>query len=197
MPLISDQSLQSSLNLSSYQRYGLAVALACTILHAAETPWIDNDWDHDQVKVSIVKDSTGRETLSQLPYIAYLFHANLTQGSQQLNYRFRSSKILNRTVFALGVLLIELCLNRSFEELRRTSPVTLTDDYDFAVHKVDEVYREAGDSYGYAVQRCLKFEFKGISSSRKLTFPAFRQTFHDTVVAPVSVKYLRSPRMTV
>ncbi|KAL9616955.1 MAG: hypothetical protein Q9160_008225 [Pyrenula sp. 1 TL-2023] len=185
-------SSQSRVRLSSRQRYGLAAELAKTVLYLGNTPWIDAEAGLEQIKLFIERGSSGHLPLLVVPYLSYLFPASPPQGSQQSSYRFQSSKIHDKVICALGVCLIELCLNAQFEELKSSSVLGQVDDFDFAVHKLDDVYREAGDSYGYAVQRCLKFEFKGISPSRTLIYPAFRQTFHQNVVAPVQARYLRS-----
>ena len=91
---------------------------------------------------------------------------------------------------------IELCLNTSFHDLRQLFPgsqTTAIDDDSIAVVKVDEVYLEAGDAYGYAVQRCLRCEFPGRDITKSFDFAQFRRHFYDGVVAPVQAVYMRLP----
>ncbi|KAI6368842.1 hypothetical protein MCOR31_005399 [Pyricularia oryzae] len=77
-----------------------------------------------------------------------------------------SGSVRNGTLFALGILLIELGLNQSFEQLR--------DD----------------ESYGYAVQRCLRFEFPGRDVTKSIQFDQFRhQFFFLCVFAPVQATF--------
>ena len=105
--------------------------------------------------------------------------------------------ILKATVFALGIFLIELCTNKSFTEIRQAgeaaTPASLLDDYQTALSNLDEVYRLAGDAYGYAAERCVKFSFQGRDRYKDFDFSQFRQQFHDAVVAPVQATYLMLP----
>jgi len=105
--------------------------------------------------------------------------------------------IPNSAIFALGILLVELCLNNQFEEIRQASgsaaSASLLDSYLTALRMLDEVYRQAGDSYGLAAERCLKFSFSGRDLYNNFSFSQFRQQFHDTVVAPVQTTYLMFP----
>ncbi|KAK6834322.1 hypothetical protein PG987_009016 [Apiospora arundinis] len=109
----------------------------------------------------------------------------------------------NKTLFALGVLLIELCLGKPFEQLRREYhygslsaafgmgiPVN---DYEIANQYVDKVYLEAGDFYGHAVQRCIRCEFPGRDITKNFQFEQFRRDFFSYVIAPVQTTYALLP----
>jgi hypothetical protein len=111
---------------------------------------------------------------------------------------FNSNQIRNHTLFSLGILLIELCLNKPFDEFRihsptGTAPTSILDDFAIAESKLDEVYNQAGESYGYAVQRCLRCEFPGRDVTKNLDFSPFRRHFYNNVIAPVQATYLRYP----
>lgn len=56
--------------------------------------------------------------------------------------------------------------------------------------KLEKVYDKAGDSYGDAAQRCVRFSFQGRDVSKDFNFEQFRHQFYDTVVAPVQVTSL-------
>ena len=111
----------------------------------------------------------------------------------------RSSLIRNQTIFSLGILLIELCLNVPFEQLRReaqsgdlTTSLGIgptTDDYHIADLQVQRVYLEAGDDHGYAVQRCLRCEFPRRDVTKTFIFDSFRRDFFAYVVAPVQATF--------
>lgn len=98
-----------------------------------------------------------------------------------------------RAIFALGVLLIELCVNKSFQEMRKVYAGSIEDpllaDYVAAERALDEVYSLAGNSYGYATERCVKFAFEGRDAHRDFGMSRFRQQFHDDVVAPVQATH--------
>ena len=184
------------LALSAKQRYGLAAALAWAILHFSCTPWLDDTWDGEQVNVFLESTAAGREHLSRNPCISYLFETHATLSALTPTDHFNSNQIRNKTLFALGILLIELCINKSFEEFRQqgdtgSSATTILDDLKIAESKIDEVYNQAGDSYGYAVQRCLRCEFPGRDITKKFEFSTFRRHFYNNVVAPVQATYIR------
>jgi len=62
-------------------------------------------------------------------------------------------------------------------------------DYELADRLSDSIYDDAGRSFGYAVQRCLRCEFPGRDSLKRLENEQFRKIFFDGVVAPVQVAY--------
>lgn len=195
----SIQQLHPHLALSAKQRYGIAASIAWSVLYLSGSPWLGDRWDEDQVRMFLEKSiNAGREMLSRHPCTSYLFPTPTIQQQTLMN-DFKHL-IPNKAVFALGILLIELCINKPFEELREnrlsgagTSSVTLLDDYQVALSKLDEVYRLAGDSYGYAAERCVKFSFQGRDVTKDFDFSQFRQQFHDAVVAPVQATYLMIP----
>jgi hypothetical protein len=118
--------------------------------------------------------------------------------------------IRNRTLFVLGIMLIELCLNRSFQNLKadllksqnlsgnscqNTTPQSLIsfEDIGVAYKLVDNVYLDAGDEYGNAVQRCLRCGFDGRVEDQDFKLPQFRKNFFRGVVAPVQATYDMMP----
>lgn len=179
---------------SAKQRYGIAASIAWSVLHLSGSPWLGDDWDEHQTKILIEKGQSGREMLSRHPYASYIFTSTATPKEPPMD-DFKHL-IPNRTIFALGIILIELCINKSFAEIQQTgekSCQSLLDSYETALRTLDDVYRVAGDSYGYAVERCVKFSFQGRDLYKDFDFAQFRQQFHDAVVAPVQATYLMFP----
>lgn len=180
--------------LSTKQRYGIAASTAWSVLHLSGSPWLGDNWDEKQANIFLERNQGGREVFSRYPCASYIF---LPPNPEQPTTNAFNHLIPNRTVFALGILLIELCINKSFAENRQPSesvtPASLLDDYQAALSKLDEVYRLAGDSYGYAAERCVKFAFQGRDLYKDFSFSQFRQQFHDNVVAPVQATYLTFP----
>jgi hypothetical protein len=193
-----EQSAQQKtpyVSLSTKQRYGIAASTAWSVLHLSGSPWLGDNWDEKQATIFLEKNQGGREIFSRYPCASYIFlppESPEQSVANDLNYL-----IPNRTIFALGILLIELCINKSFAEIRQTGAsvpaASLLDDYQAALSKLDEVYSLAGDSYGYAAERCVKFAFQGRDLYKDFSFSQFRQQFHDSVVAPVQATYLMFP----
>ncbi|KAF4536851.1 uncharacterized protein LTHEOB_11858 [Lasiodiplodia theobromae] len=189
------QQRNSYLSLSAKQRYGIATSIAWSVLHLSGSPWFGDHWEQTQVSIFVKKTQDGREVLSRYPCASCIFSPPASMGEPPSN-DFKHL-IPNRTVFAPGIFLIELCTNKSFAEIREAggsmTPASLLDDYQTAVSNLDEVYRLAGDSYGYATERCVKFSFQGRDLYKNFDFSQFRQQFHDAVVAPVQATYLMLP----
>lgn len=199
--LLPPQKFLPHLELSRKQRFGIAAAMAWAVLYLCGSPWLSEAWDRDEVHVFLESSATGRELLAKNPCISYLFSSGATVPALPAVApadRFHSNQIRNKTLFALGILLIELCINIPFEEFRQQSQTgntqtAVTDDYEIAVMKTNEVYLDAGDSYGYAVQRCLRCEFPGRDITKNFDFSQFRRHFYNGVVAPVQATFSRLP----
>ncbi|KAH7234152.1 hypothetical protein B0J15DRAFT_539082 [Fusarium solani] len=191
------------LALSAKQRYAIATSIAWSVLHLSDSPWLGEGWGQDEIKFFVDEGSEGMQLVSQFPSNSYAFHKPTTMD-QPLSSSTRdfSRLIPNKTIFTLGVILIELCLKTPFEELRQTLhdelrgqavSAPILDQYDTAIDRLDDVYREAGDSYGNAVQRCIKSSFQGPKSTRQFNVEQFRIQFYNTVVAPVQATYSMMP----
>ncbi|KAF2798221.1 hypothetical protein K505DRAFT_268188 [Melanomma pulvis-pyrius CBS 109.77] len=191
----STQQRNPYLSLSAKQRYGIAASIAWAVLHLGGSLWFGDYWDQNQLCVFLEKNEGGREVLSRHPCASYNFSSPASLEEPPTD-DFKHL-IPNRTVFALGIFLIELCTNKPFAETRQAGngamPASLLDEYQAALSNLDEVYRLAGDSYGYAVERCVKFSFQGRDVHKDFDFSQFRQQFHDAVVAPIQATYLMLP----
>lgn len=201
--------------LSRKDRLAVAAAAAWAALYLCGSPWIPTDWDGKSEIKLFVPDAN--PNLSRLgitksePAVSCVFKppaaGHITSHTQEILSeadRFQGNQIRNKTLFALGILLIELCLNSTFEKLRHetlgvnVSPAldpdsTVPDDFDVANRLADRVYLEAGYSYGYAVQRCLRCEFPGRDVTKSFEFSQFRRSFFNGVVAPVQATFAAQP----
>lgn len=205
----SSQLLPSHLALSRKERFGIAAAMVWAVLHLCGSPWLSENWDKDKIHLFLESSGVQSESLASNPSISYMFNstaaavATPTPLSLLAIEDFQSNQIRNKPLFALGILLIELCLNRPFEELRRESQlrdelaqksVTALDDYEIAEKQTDKVYLDAGYSYGYAVQRCLRCEFPGRDVTKTFQFQQFRTHFFAGVVAPIQATFSMIPK---
>ncbi|KAG9787054.1 hypothetical protein KCU95_g8070, partial [Aureobasidium melanogenum] len=173
------------LKLSRRKRFEIAAAAAWATLLLCDTPWLDHTWDkHGLCFFS--------ENAAGLPLSKRC--VSMIQGSAlgpNLTIAGNSKRLVrNEATFSLGVLLIELCLDQSFEDCKRaanigTTATNIVDDYDFAQSLIENVFRQGGNSYGDAVQRCIEFAFPGRPATRNFSDAAFREQFHHLVVAPI------------
>lgn len=196
------------LALSRKDRFGIAAAATWAVLNLAGSPWIGSDWDGKHGLQLLME----LQALRYYPAISYAFRRPgnappsnngplRTSLFMQEQDPFGTGFIRNKTLFVLGILLIELCLNKPFEKLRQefySSSLTASlgirtetriDDFEVANMCMQRVYLEAGDLYGYAVQRCLRCEFPGRDVTKSFEFEQFRKDFFHGVVAPVQATF--------
>lgn len=96
----------------------------------------------------------------------------------------------------MGVCLIELGLDRSFEELRKDyadrsdgAPISAIDDYDLTMKLADKLYFDVGSDYGDATMWCLRCEFPGRDTTKNFDHGSFKQNFFNSVVAPIQATF--------
>jgi hypothetical protein len=178
------------LKLSRRKRLEIAVAAAWTTLLLCDTPWLSHTWDKHKLCFFSENVST-----AGLPIADRC--VSMTQGctwgsppATSIGTNLRNKLIRNEAIFALGILLIELGLNQSFEECKGTRNMSTTatnvvDDYDVADDLIEKVFDEVGEPYGNAVQRCIRFAFPGRDTTKKFGHEPFRKDFHKLVVAPI------------
>jgi hypothetical protein len=187
--------------LSRQQRLGIAVTLASTVLQLYKSPWFDEIWSKNDVYFLFNGlDEYRRPSISN-PYVLRSFASPTAKRTpkQPINATANQSlscHIINKTLFALGIMLIELCFNRPFEDLRSDEDLqqlggrpSIVDDYQTAISVVDDVFEEGGDRYGSVVQRCLKCEFPVQDRKKKLELDTFRGLFYEGVLVPLEEDY--------
>jgi hypothetical protein len=172
--------------LSAKERYGLAVSIAWSVLHLGDSPWLRDLWDKEQMGV-FIENRNQQEFLSRFPCTSSTF-GSATDGTETPAADKFYNHVSHKNVFLLGVLLVELCTNEPI-----TGSGSILDVYEAARNKLEEVCCTAGNSYGYAAERCIKFAFEGRESYRQFCFSTFRQQFHDVVLAPIKATYLMFP----
>ncbi|KAF5000549.1 hypothetical protein FGRMN_1716 [Fusarium graminum] len=191
-----------TLALSRKQRFAIAAAATWAVLYLCGLPWLDSDWNGKDILRLFLEESQNTDSPSlqaDYPSISQLFKPVSQRPSTQsaaAAENFQNSQVRNRTLFNLGILLIELCLNNTPDQLRQelqannfaASPgvkMPLPSDFEVANRLTEKIYLEAGDSYGYAVQRCLRCEFPGCDITKDFEFQGFRRQFFNGVVAPI------------
>jgi len=125
MTTVSLASVLSNLTVADSRR--LALTLASGMLRLHDTPWLAKQWGRNEV----ILFKKGDMLLTQHPFIsAEVAAIHMTSASASSppasappavpaiwSYFTSSPSIRNETIFALGILLIELCMRKSFDEL--------------------------------------------------------------------------------
>lgn len=162
----------------------LAVELSACVLRLYDTPWLGRQWGRNEITLF----KKGSKVLAEYPFVSARMLAvpSLTAASGHVYFQ-SGPAIPNETVFALGILLIELCLRQPFDQLILPSELNADgsknpmSDYCAALRLLDQVDDTAGHRYGDAVRRCVRGHFEQRKTS--LEDEAFRRAVYDGVVA--------------
>ena len=176
--------------LSRQQRLGLAITLASTVLQLYKSPWLDSAWGKRNILFFVDGFDEDNCPVIGDPYVLCPFGLP-PHRSPPLPPSGNTTK---ETLLALGIMLIELCSNQPLEDLCPTGAndirnLPTADRYEAADHMIDDVYREEGNRYGYAVQRCVRFEFGVRGNEKRLDSDRFRRLFYEDVILPLEEEY--------
>ncbi|KAJ3578720.1 hypothetical protein NPX13_g1841 [Xylaria arbuscula] len=190
--------------LSRKERPGIAAAAVWAVLVLCGTPWLD-ERPIGKGDITLLVDIPTRDNHfghpRTHPTLLYTFKSKNDVSNKipdNSSGSYLDDQIRHKTLFTLGVLLIELGLNKTFDQLRRDSQAesqahdpSVLSDYQTAnqIIESEELEREVCDSYAYAVQRCIQCHFLGRESTQNFSHAAFRKQFFTGVVAPVQATF--------
>jgi hypothetical protein len=166
-------------------KYKLAVDLASSVLQLHRTPWLCEDWNSNDVYF-VQRPGTLASSICEHTFIDSRFSA--AKATQKLAQPPMQRVIRNPTLFALGILLIELLYEKPIEDLQtdrdRDCEGTPGAIWCTAVRLVDgDVRLKAGLLYSDAVRRCIYSDFNQKTSS--LDDQDFQRAVFDGVVVPL------------
>ena len=149
-------------------RLQVGLKLACTVLQLHPTPWLDERWSSENILMLREPQDATKEALLE-PYIAKAFAPDASSDAQlqskSLGHAGRRICIRNESLFALGLVLLELAYNKPLKEFWQ--PVDLGEDgnpnaftdISVAVRLESTLEREVGPVYAAVVRRCLHCTF--------------------------------------
>ena len=179
-------------------------------------PWLPDTWGNRDISFPRHEGDSHRSIVVRTPLIAKHFSApTCTAPSRQLtdSVGLPPPEIRNQSIFALGILLIELWYSRTIESLRiaedldKNGEVNQITDFAAARRLIDEIYSDAGDQYGsshylhqtllnarssrygHAVRRCIYCEFD--QRHNDLSHSSMREAVYRGVLSPLEAN-LRS-----
>lgn len=175
-------------HLDWFDRRYLGLCLASTILQLYDTPWLHLSWSGNDVYF-VRERGQQRVPLIKQPFVSRAFASQRKLGTSYKPVSHCTCPLIrNKTVFDLGVLLIELCFRKSFKSLQapedevKGMPAVFT-DFITATRMIERVRNKAGASWGDAVRRCIYCEFD--QSNTSLENENFRQAVYQGVVKPL------------
>ncbi|KAI0460433.1 hypothetical protein F5B21DRAFT_7760 [Xylaria acuta] len=191
--------------LSRKERFGIAAAAVWAVLVLCGTPWLEERWlrkEDISLLVEVPAQGNGFDRPKTYPSLSHIFTSQQETSSKLLRSQspngYQECQIRHKTLFALGILLIELGLNKPFHQIRAntdtggpTCETSVQDDYIIAKQVIDseELELEIGESYANAVQRCIQCHFLGRESTQNFLHSGFRKQFFTGVVAPVQATF--------
>ncbi|RFU32259.1 hypothetical protein B7463_g4073, partial [Scytalidium lignicola] len=160
-----EQILQLARENDWIEKLKLARLLALAVLRFYHTPWLTESWSSKDVHFLGKDIFSGQNELLEYPYLNAKLTITTSNNRQiePLNYD-TSSLAINKTLFNLGVVLIELGYDSPFETLRgkeacwvgMQSQVT---DILIARNLGKQVHRKLNMTYSRLVQKCLDCNF--------------------------------------
>jgi hypothetical protein len=171
--------LNNKAPLSRRQRFHIAVLLSVSVLQLFSTPWLTDLWNKEKVLLLWTEDDSTDQTGANQVYVK-------ADPISQISSSTDSTKV----IFALGVMLLELCFGQKLEEhpnwdkyLGADGKANEHTEFATAREWQAKVTPEAGPEFAEAVRKCLlcAFATKGTS----LEDDDFRNAFYTGVVRPV------------
>ncbi|KAJ4022609.1 hypothetical protein NW752_000185 [Fusarium irregulare] len=162
--------------ISLAEKVRLALAIASSVLQLSKTPWLPEALTRKNIHFFRRDDFLSYKQ----PFLLRNFQADSIQPpstSQRCFY------LDNPTLFALGILLLEIILGQSFEQLRSSfRQLNITDPHgiihdSIAAHKLLERVALINPAYQAVIQRCID-----CTETRGLDEDDFRQEVYNDVV---------------
>ena len=164
----------------------LAVTLASNLLQLCGTPWLARQWNVNDIMFICPPNAPVFYTYPHISIPVTPSKSNPIEEERLPDASLACPNIRDPFTFGLGILLIELCLGKSIEQLRIPSDLNpdgtehVTTNFRTATRLLDDVYQEAGGRYGDAVRRCIYCEFD--QRKANLEDPSFRRAVYEGVV---------------
>ena len=202
METISLSDMLAKGSLSMLQRRVLGIKLASNLLQLHSTPWLMEEWGKRDVWFVRQKDTA--EIVLDKPYLSKCFLQRCSSPQHKTTRQPAAPYwVRNKGLYALGIILIELCFGKLFEELQLPSDLGPNDEPNAYTECATlrrlvygDVAQNAGIEYANAVRRCIYFEFDQQHVS--LDTKTVKEAVHREVVTPLeqTVKFLCGPQLS-
>lgn len=175
------------IRLTQADKLCIALYLASSMLQLYKTPWLDEQWGHKDVYF-VHRPGTTIADISKQPYIYRKLSSTAPCSTTQAQPTY--SVIRNQTLFALGILLIELWYGKSIEQLAINSDRDCQGTPGVVWCTAERLVRtdipfEAGAQYADVVRRCIRCDFD--RTDMDLDSESFQRAVFDGVVTPLEI----------
>lgn len=184
---VMEKKVQSGLRFTNADARKLAVLLARGMLRLHDTPWLKQSWGKRDVTLM---SHSGR-VLADYPFVSQTMTATATQPTPSVTAQsvMAASVIRNQTLFSLGIILIELCMERPISELHQEDEKnpdgTKHECSDFMTAnrllEKEEISDKFGQRWSDVVRRCIRCDLNQAKTS--LEDIKFRRAVYNEVLA--------------
>ena len=189
METICLSDILANSGLSRRERLVLGIKLASNLLQLHSTPWLMEEWGKRDVCFIRQKDTA--DVALDKPYLSKCFFLGCSPPQHRTNLQPAAPYwVRNKGLYALGIILIELCFGKPFEALQLPNDLGPNDEPNACTEYATltrlvygGVESEAGIQYGKAVRRCVFFEFDQQHVS--LDTKTVKEAVHRDVVWPL------------
>ena len=164
----------------------LGVKLTSSLLQLHNTPWLAESWGSPDVLFMTNDDNP----LLDKPWLSKHFPSpTCTILPRQSTGQPLCAEVRNQSMFALGVVLIELWFGKPLENLREMidlgprGEANAVTDFATTRRLSEAIYNDAGEWYGDAVRRCIYSDFNQRYTS--LDTETLKEAVHRGVVLPL------------
>jgi hypothetical protein len=173
--------------LTQTDKLRIAVYLASSMLQLYKTPWLDETWNLKDVHF-IQRPGNSPADISKQPFVYRKLEPTVTGRVSPTQPSY--SIIRNQTLFALGILLIELWYGKPMERLVKNADRDCQGTPGVAWCTAERLLRadlpfEAGKQYADVVRRCIRCDFD--RTDLDLDNESFQRAVYDGVVAPLEM----------
>lgn len=184
---------KSGPKLTNADAHRLAVPLASWMLRLHDTPWLLSSWGKGDI--SLIQQNG--KFLTEHAFITQSLKPASIAGKACSGQQGRIATIVirNPTLFSLGIILIELCMGRTIDELQEAGELnpdgTKHEMSDFETAdrllRMDEISDRFGQRWSDVVRRCIYCDLN--QSKVSLEDKAFRSAVHNDIVAELEEDY--------
>ena len=122
------------------------------------------------------------------PYISKFFdtHAGQREGLEKIG---EPTPVRNKTIFNLGVLLLEIFFRRPLDYFKTAADSPIFTEFSIAKRLVESLAEEASAGYADAVTACIYGDFGRGVTDHNFDNDAFRQAVYDHVITPLEEEW--------
>lgn len=163
------------------QRRTLALSLAAGVLQLYDTPWLRDSWTVDDIYMDLSED------VDHL-YVVNNFDEHSSQQQLPDSYTSNLDCVRNRTLFALGIALLELTFGAPLSAQQTAEDLNDALTLQRIVWRLaKKVQKDEFPRFAGAVFKCIHPDAEGFEFS--LANQSFRRRFFQEVVLPLKNDY--------